>query len=130
MAVNDEVLQDLDEYGQDEIDDLEDLIVTGATTAETVEQLGLEVDTLKALEEQALGVLRSGRDAKWAQLDRILDDPLMVDTDGNRRKLIVFTEPKDTLHYLHRQDPGAPGQSRCRSGHPWRCHPRRAPQGH
>ena len=25
----------------------------------------------------------------------------MVDTDGNRRKLIVFTEPKDTLHYLH-----------------------------
>ena len=41
MAVNDEVLQDLDEYGQDEIDDLEDLIVTGATTAETVEQLGL-----------------------------------------------------------------------------------------
>ena len=28
-------------------------------------------------------------------------NPLMVDTDGNRRKLIVFTEPKDTLHYLH-----------------------------
>ena len=74
--------------------------MTGATTAETVEQLSLEVDTLKALEGQALGVLHSGRDAKWAQLDRILDDPLMVDNDGNRRKLIVFTEPKDTLHYL------------------------------
>ena len=100
VAVNDDILQDLDEYGQDEIDDLEDLVVTGATTAETVEQLGLEVVTLKALEGQALGVLHSGRDAKWAQLDRILDDPLMVDTDGNRRKLIVFTEPKDTLHYL------------------------------
>ena len=99
-AVNDDILQDLDEYGQDEIDDLEDLVVTGATTAETVEQLGLEVETLKALEGQALGVLYSGRDAKWAQLGRILDDPLMVDTDGNRRKLIVFTEPKDTLHYL------------------------------
>ena len=100
VAVNDETLQYLDEYGQDEIDDLEDLVLTRATTAETVEQLGLEVDTLKALEEQALGVLHSGRDAKWAQLDRILDHPLMVDTDGNRRKLIVFTEPKDTLHYL------------------------------
>ena len=100
VAVNDDILQDLDEYGQDEVDDLEDLVVTGATSAETVEQLGLEVETLKALEGQALGVLHSGRDAKWAQLNRILDDPLMVDSNGNRRKLIVFTEPKDTLHYL------------------------------
>src|SRR3546814_20500652 len=48
----------------------------------------------------ALGVLRSGLDAKWTQLNRILDDDLMVDADGNRRKLIIFTEPKDTLHYL------------------------------
>ena len=100
VAINDETLQHLDEYGQDEIDDFEDLIVTGATTAETIEQLGLEVETLKALEVQALGVLRSGRDTKWGQLNRILDDPLMVDSEGNRRKLIVFTEPKDTLHYL------------------------------
>src|SRR3546814_10213548 len=48
----------------------------------------------------ALGVLRSGLDAKWTQLNRILDDDLIVDADGNRRKLIIFTEPKDTLHYL------------------------------
>ena len=100
VAVNDEVLQDLDEYGQEEIEDLEDLIATGATTAETAEQLGLEVNTLKGLEAMALGVLHSGQDAKWAQLNRILDDELMIDADGNRRKLIVFTEPKDTLHYL------------------------------
>ena len=100
VAVNEDVMEGLDEYGQEEIDDIEDRIVTGATTAETVEQLGLEVDTLRALERQALGVLHSGRDAKWAQLDRTLDDPLMTDAEGNRRKLIVFTEPKDTLHYL------------------------------
>jgi len=48
----------------------------------------------------ALGVLRSGQDTKWTQLNRILDDDLMIDGDGNRRKLIIFTEPKDTLHYL------------------------------
>jgi superfamily II DNA/RNA helicase len=24
----------------------------------------------------------------------------MIDAAGNRRKLIIFTEPKDTLHYL------------------------------
>lgn len=98
--VNAEVLKNIDEYGQDEIDDLEELIATGATTAETVEQLALEVDTLKGLETMALGVLRSGLDAKWSQLNSILDDDLMVDPDGNRRKLIIFTEPKDTLHYL------------------------------
>ena len=100
VALDDDVLHDLDEYGQEEIDDFEELVVTGATTAETVEQLGLEVNTLKALEKQALGVLYSGRDTKWAQLNRILDDSLMIDADGNRRKLIVFTEPKDTLYYL------------------------------
>ena len=99
-AVNSDMLRNIEEYGQEEIDDLEDLISTGATTAETVEQLALEVETLKGLESMALGVLRSGLDAKWSQLNRILDDELMVDPAGNRRKLIIFTEPKDTLHYL------------------------------
>ena len=103
VAVNDEVWQDLDEYGQEEIENLEERIVTGMTGAETAEQLGFEVATLKGLEAMALGVLHSGRDTKWAQLDRILDDELMIDADGNRRKLIVFTEPKDTLHYLLRK---------------------------
>ena len=98
--VNPDILRNIEEYGQEEIDELEDLISTGATTAETVEQLALEVDTLKGLESMALGVLRSGVDTKWTQLNRILDDDLMIDAAGNRRKLIIFTEPKDTLHYL------------------------------
>ncbi len=99
-SINSDELGNIDEYGQEEIDELEELISTGATTAETVEQLALEVDTLKGLESMALGVLRSGVDTKWTQLNRILDDDLMIDTAGNRRKLIIFTEPKDTLHYL------------------------------
>jgi superfamily II DNA or RNA helicase len=98
--VGDEVLENIDEYGQEEIDELEELISTAATTAETIEQLGIEVETLRDLEEMALRVLRSGSDTKWRQLDRILDKELMVDSEGNRRKLIIFTEPKDTLHYL------------------------------
>lgn len=98
--VSEEVLKNIDEFGQDEVDEIEDLISTGATTAETVEQLEIEVQTLKGLEIMALDVLRSGKDTKWTQLDRILDDELMIDSDGNRRKLIIFTEPKDTLHYL------------------------------
>jgi superfamily II DNA/RNA helicase len=99
-AINADMLGNIEEYGQEEIDELEDLISTGATTAETVEQLALEVETLKGLETMALGVLRSGVDTKWSQLNRILDDDLMIDAAGNRRKLIIFTEPKDTLHYL------------------------------
>ena len=97
---SEEVLENFDEYGHEEADELEELIATAATTAETVEQLAIEVDALKGLESMALGVLQSGEDTKWTQLSRILDDDLMIDGEGSRRKLIVFTEPKDTLHYL------------------------------
>jgi superfamily II DNA or RNA helicase len=100
QTVNSDLFRNIEEYEQEEIDDFEDLISTGATTAETVEQLALEVETLKRLEGMALGVLRSGVDTKWTQLNRILDEDLMIDPAGNRRKLIIFTEPKDTLHYL------------------------------
>ncbi len=43
----------------------------------------------------------SGQDAKWRELDAILDDPIMLDAaTGLRRKILIFTEPKDTLEYL------------------------------
>ncbi|WP_445809438.1 protein NO VEIN domain-containing protein [Yoonia sp.] len=99
--VAEDLIQNIEEFGQDEIDDIEDRISTSATSAETVDQLELEVETLQGLERMALVVLGSGQDTKWSQLNRILDDELMMDADGNRRKLIIFTEPKDTLFYLH-----------------------------
>lgn len=95
-----EVLRNIDEYDEEDVESLEETISTTATTAESMEQLELEVDTLLRLENQALGVLRSGKDTKWLELNKILDDELMIDSDGNRRKLIIFTEAKDTLHYL------------------------------
>ena len=98
--LSDEVLKNIDEYGEDEVEEFEETISTTATSAETIEQLEIEVDTLKRLEQQALAVLRSGNDTKWLQLNKILDDALMIDGDGNRRKLIIFTEAKDTLNYL------------------------------
>ena len=99
-GINEELLNNIEEFGQEEIDEIEDLISTGSTTAETVEQLIIEVETLKGLEEMALKVLQACEDTKWQQFNRILDDDLMIDKDGNRRKLIIFTEPKDTLYYL------------------------------
>jgi len=99
MLSND-VLRNIDEYGEDEIEDYEEAVSTTATTSESIEQLEIEVDTLRSLEQQALRVLRSGNDTKWLELSKILDDDLMVDNDGVRRKLIIFTEAKDTLLYL------------------------------
>ena len=55
------------------------------------------------LEDLARDVVRSGQDAKWNQLNSILDDTLMVDEHGNRRKLVVFSEFRDTLTYLSRR---------------------------
>ena len=98
--LSDEVLKNIDEYGEDEVEEFEETISTTATTAESVEQLEIEVDTLKRLEQQALVILRSGKDTKWLQLNKILDDELMIDSEGIRRKLIIFTEAKDTLNYL------------------------------
>jgi superfamily II DNA or RNA helicase len=95
-----EDLKDLEDYGDEELEDLEERISTMATSAETIEQLEIEVETLKGLEAKSLAVLRSGKDTKWRELDKILDSDLMTDNEGNRRKLIIFTEAKDTLNYL------------------------------
>jgi SNF2 family DNA or RNA helicase len=91
-----------DEAPQDEREDLEGQLVDNATAAATIEELEKEIDRLKELEELARGVVRSGQDAKWNQLNDILDDPLMIDENGNRRKLVVFSEFKDTLAFLGR----------------------------
>ena len=68
--------------------------------AQSLEELQAEIDILKLLEEQAKRVVRAGFDAKWNELQSILDDPLMVDEKGNRRKLVIFSEFRDTLAYL------------------------------
>ena len=41
---------------------------------------------------------RRGADSKWHELARVLqDEPLMKNPDGSRKKLIIFTEQRDTL---------------------------------
>ena len=89
-----------DESPQEEREELEARLIDNATAAATVEELEKEIERLKELEELARAVVRSGQDAKWNQLNTILDDPLMVDENGHRRKLVVFSEFRDTLVYL------------------------------
>jgi len=92
---------DLDEVPGDEAQEAEDEIVDRATAAATIAELEAEIVTLRRLEAQALALKLSGQDAKWRELEAILDEPLMLDAaTGLRRKVLIFTEPKDTLEYL------------------------------
>ena len=84
----------------DEAEATEEAILDRATAARTIAELETEIATLGGLEAQAAVLRRSGADTKWTELNDILNHPLMTDGDGNRRKLIVFTEPRDTLNYL------------------------------
>ena len=90
-----------DELSAEEYELYAEQVVDQATASETIQELEAEILSLKALEQQALEVVRSGNDKKWEQLSSLLQDrPEMFTVSGHRRKLIVFTEHKDTLNYL------------------------------
>jgi SNF2 family DNA or RNA helicase len=93
-------IEDLEDAPGEEFEREEERILDQATAAATVAELRVEIETLKRLEEHARKVRFSGTDTKWTELSTILDGPLMTDEAGNRRKLIIFTEAKDTLFYL------------------------------
>jgi superfamily II DNA or RNA helicase len=96
-----EIDQDeLEDATEDEIEAAEETVLDQATAARTIAELEAEIATLRRLEAQAWELRRSGHDRKWTELETVLDHPLMTDSPGNRRKLIVFTEPRDTLTYL------------------------------
>jgi Protein NO VEIN, C-terminal/Helicase conserved C-terminal domain len=92
---------ELEEASGEEQEAAEEQILDSATAAQTLAELEAEIAILKDLEERALRLKLSGRDAKWRELESILDEPIMLDpTTGLRRKIIIFTEPRDTLDYL------------------------------
>ena len=90
-----------DELNAEEYEELSEQVVDQATAAETIPELEKEIERLKDLEARALLVVRSGSDRKWEELSRLLQDTReMFTAEGNRRKIIIFTEHKDTLNYL------------------------------
>ena len=99
-AWSDEDESEIEDAPADEAEATEEAILDQATAARTIAELETEIATLRELETQASSLRRSGTDTKWTELSGILDHPLMTDGQGNRRKLIVFTEPRDTLNYL------------------------------
>ena len=85
-------------------------VVDQATAAETIPELQAEIAILQDLESQALAVVHSGSDKKWEQLSSILQESQeMFMPNGSRRKMIIFTEHKDTLNYLYQRIGGLLG---------------------
>ena len=94
-------IDSLDDIDGDEREELEIEVVDAATAAATVAELELEIEVLKILEATALDLRGKGVDAKWVQLSGLLSETSeMFDAHGDRRKLIIFTEHRDTMNYL------------------------------
>ncbi|MBU2601807.1 MAG: DUF3883 domain-containing protein [Actinobacteria bacterium] len=108
---DDESIDDLyDELPDEELERLEEEVVDRASAAQTIQEFKLEIQTLERLEKLADEVRRSGLDRKWEELRELLQGAgehqaggEIFDEHGNRRKLIIFTEHRDTLDYLARR---------------------------
>jgi superfamily II DNA or RNA helicase len=94
----------VDELNAEEYEQWTEDVVDQATASQTIEELEKEIIILRGLEEQARKVVHSGEDRKWNELRRLLSEtPEMKNPDGSLRKVIIFTEHRDTLHYLQQR---------------------------
>ena len=117
-----EDVEDLDEAPENEVDAAEQEVLDQATAARSIAELKAEIETLRTLEALALEARRSGTDTKWRELASLLGEVFTVGglvsriaepdapygageipqpTPSPRQKLVVFTEHRDTLSYLH-----------------------------
>jgi SNF2 family DNA or RNA helicase len=104
--------EDDDDLNAEEQEGLEETLIDEATAAKTVAELEAEIVILKGLEHQAKAVVASGLDRKWDELSKILqNNPEMHDASGRQRKIIIFSEHRDTLNYLHAKIGGVLGNS-------------------
>ncbi|MEO1430172.1 MAG: helicase-related protein [Cyanobacteria bacterium J06633_8] len=96
-----DIEDDFEDVSAAERENTEQEVVDLATASSTIAELKREIEQLQELEELALKVRRSGTDKKWEELSKLLQDNVeMFNPDGHRRKLIIFTEHRDTLNYL------------------------------
>ena len=92
---------DLDEATGEEMEAHEERLLDRATAAQNVAELKAEITELRRLERLAHELRRSGEDTKWVELGRILDDPRVHDPARDvGRRIVIFTEARDTLEYL------------------------------
>ncbi|MEV5329022.1 helicase-related protein [Nonomuraea sp. NPDC052634] len=109
-SVADEFAQvDLDDWDEEErsaadIEQVEEDLIDTATAARTIEELNAELADLDQLIHLAQRVRNLDTDRKWVELRKILEDNDLIHPGAAKpRKLIIFTEHRDTLHYLARK---------------------------
>nr|WP_220491108.1 helicase-related protein [Tessaracoccus sp. MC1627] len=113
LPVNDTELpafsvEDFEDFDEETTDDERaqfeaqaDQVVDLATAAQTIPELRAEIAILEDLIKVARRVRLTDDDKKWVQLRTILDEQLLThDGSGEGRKIIIFTEHRDTLDYL------------------------------
>ena len=91
---------DFDDFRDDELEQIEDEVIDQETAALTVPELEKEISQLTELVKQAAALRNLKTDRKWEQLRAIFDSEEMTSTNGASRKIIIFTEHRDTLDYL------------------------------
>lgn len=94
------VNEDPDEMSSARAETYQDEVVNVATNARTLAELEAEILVLDRLVEKAESVHEARVDAKWEALAELLTSDAMYDEDGQRRKIIIFSENRDTLDYL------------------------------
>jgi SNF2 family DNA or RNA helicase len=112
-AVDEDEIHDIeeDDAPDAEVEQVEEKVVDQATAARTIEELRTEIASLTRLEALAAQVRRRETDTKWTQLSTLLQDrPEMFDAAGGRRKIVIFTEHRDTLKYLNQRIAGVIGR--------------------
>ena len=92
---------DPDDLNADETEKLEEELIDQASASQGIVELEAEILILGDLVQQARAVRSSKQDRKWEEMRELLrNTPEMIDATGRQRKLIVFTEHRDTLNYL------------------------------
>ena len=100
-ALSSDEIDELEDAPDVEVEETEERILDQATAAQTIAELRVEIGLLADLEKLALRVRQSGSDRKWDELSKLLQNKSeMFDAQGHRRKLVIFTEHRDTLNYL------------------------------
>ncbi|MDC0838525.1 helicase-related protein, partial [Limnoraphis robusta] len=110
MIDQQDIDDDLEDLPSSEREKIETEVVDLATASRTVQELQTEIERLRQLEELAQRVRRSGKDCKWEQLSKVMENEIFAfpnPQNGDHepgqkalRKLVIFTEHRDTLNYL------------------------------
>lgn len=109
LSTFDDLVDEVSEDGRADFEDQVEQVIDQATAAQTLEELRAEIAVLDDLIARARVVLASGEDRKWNELRSILNEQVLGITVGSTgticpanetRKIIIFTEHRDTLDYL------------------------------